>query len=303
MINPQDYLFLDKGKTTINQPDLVSEQQVKLKEIGEQLRQFRETNAISLERVAAVTMIRLDLLEAIEKGNLSELPEAIYTKGLIKKYADIMGLEGDSLAAKLPVVSPVVKSEIKPSRFSLPQLRPHHLYVVYVALIFLSVSILPRLMRNDLAVTTNNLPASQDLVAVKSPSEKEVTLVKSNKNTTPNQTITPQAMGSHTQISVSNNNTPTASGKTQPVNVSLIVKDESWVLVEVDGKKEFEGLLTAGTEQTWTAQQKLVVVAGNAGGVFLAVNNEQAKQLGAPGKVEEVILKAVEDSHQKTLQN
>jgi cytoskeletal protein RodZ len=301
MINQKDYLFLDKGKTTINQPDLVSEQQVKLKEIGEQLRQFRETNAISLERVAAVTMIRLDLLEAIENGNLSALPEAIYTKGLIKKYADIMGLEGDDLAAKLPVVSPVVQSEIKPSRFSLPQLRPHHLYVVYVGLIFLSVSILPRLMKNNLTVTTAT-PTSEQVATVQSPTAKEVTLVKADK-TTPSQTITPQKMGSHTQISVSNNNTPTASGKTQPVNVSLIVKDESWVLVEVDGKKEFEGLLTAGTEQTWTAQQKLVVVAGNAGGVFLAVNNEQAKQLGAPGKVEEVILKAVEDSQEKTLKN
>ncbi|MGL5511403.1 MAG: helix-turn-helix domain-containing protein [Microcoleaceae cyanobacterium] len=301
MINQQDYLFLDKGKTTINQPDLVTEQQVKLKEIGEQLRQFRETNAISLERVSAVTMIRLDLLEAIENGNLSALPEAIYTKGLIKKYADIMGLEGDSLAAKLPIVSPVVKSDIKPTKFTFPQLRPHHLYVVYVALIFLSLSILPRLMRNDLAVTTNNLPVSEGLASVKPPTEKEVTLVKSSKP--PAQTITPQAAGTHTQISVSNNNRPTASGKTQPVNVSLIVKDESWVLVEVDGKKEFEGLLTAGTERNWTAQQKLVVVAGNAGGVFLAVNNEQAKQLGAPGKVEEVILKAVEDSQEKTLKN
>jgi cytoskeletal protein RodZ len=301
MINQQDYLFLDKGKTTINQPDLVSEQQVKLKEIGEQLRQFRETNSISLERVAAVTMIRLDLLEAIENGNLSALPEAIYTKGLIKKYADIMGLEGDSLAAKLPVVSPVMQSEIKPSRFSLPQLRPHHLYVVYVGLIFLSVSILPRLMKNNLTVTTA-VPTSEQVAAVQAPTAKELTLVKADK-TTPSQTITPQKIGSHTQISVSNNNTPTASGKTQPVNVSLIVKDESWVLVEVDGKKAFEGLLTAGTEQTWTAQQKLVVVAGNAGGVFLAVNNQQAKQLGAPGKVEEVILKAVEDSQEKTLKN
>lgn len=300
MINQQNYLFLDKEKTITDQPNLVAEQQTKLKEIGEQLNQFREANSISLERVSAVTMIRLDLLEAIENGDLSALPEVIYTKGLIKKYADIMGLDGDSWAAKLPVDSPVIESETPSTQLTLPQLRPHHLYVVYVAVIFSSVSILPHLMKNNLTLTTKSLPVPDQTVAVKSPDQKAVTLVKSGKK--PTQTIT-KSMGTHTEISVSNNNTPTASGKTQPVNVGLIVKDESWVLIEVDGKKEFEGLLTAGTEQNWTAQQKLVVVAGNAGGVFLAVNNEQAKQLGAPGKVEEVILKAVENSNEKPLEN
>ena len=66
----------------------------------------------------------------------------------------------------------------------------------------------------------------------------------------------------------------------KPVMVSITFKAESWMQIEVDGKTEFEGTLPTGTVRTWQADRKLVVVAGNAGGVMIAVNNGQAEQLG-----------------------
>jgi hypothetical protein len=44
--------------------------------------------------------------------------------------------------------------------------------------------------------------------------------------------------------------------------------------------------------RTWQANRELTVRAGNAGGVYVAVNNANAKQLGQPGKVEEVTYRA-----------
>jgi hypothetical protein len=63
-------------------------------------------------------------------------------------------------------------------------------------------------------------------------------------------------------------------------------------VIEVDGKTEFEGTLEGGTERSWKAKDKVVVVAGNAGGVLVTVNNGEAKRLGEPGQVEEVVFKA-----------
>jgi hypothetical protein len=72
------------------------------------------------------------------------------------------------------------------------------------------------------------------------------------------------------------------------VVVELKVKEDCWVRVVADGKTTFEGVLPRGTHRVWQADRSLTVRAGNAGGVYVAVNNANAKQLGLPGKVEEV---------------
>ena len=36
-----------------------------------------------------------------------------------------------------------------------------------------------------------------------------------------------------------------------------------------------------GTHQIWKAEEQLTVKAGNAGGVLVSVNKEEAKQMGA----------------------
>lgn len=59
--------------------------------------------------------------------------------------------------------------------------------------------------------------------------------------------------------------------------------------VIVDGQRVYEGILAPGTQRTWTAKQKLVMRAGNAGGVLVAVNGTQPKPMGQAGAVEEAV--------------
>jgi hypothetical protein len=80
------------------------------------------------------------------------------------------------------------------------------------------------------------------------------------------------------------------------VRIGLTLKAESWIEVVADGQTQFQGILPEGTKRTWEAKQELFVKAGNAGGVLMAVNDGQAKQMGAPGKVEEVTVKANPES-------
>ena len=58
--------------------------------------------------------------------------------------------------------------------------------------------------------------------------------------------------------------------------------------VIADGRTEYEGILQQGDIRVWTAEEKLTMRAGNAGGVLVAYNNNKAEKLGEPGKVEEV---------------
>ena len=65
---------------------------------------------------------------------------------------------------------------------------------------------------------------------------------------------------------------------------------QSWVRIVVDGKTEFEGVLSEGTKRAWEANKQLVLRAGNAGGIMVSLNDGTAKRLGEPGAVEEVTL-------------
>ncbi len=68
----------------------------------------------------------------------------------------------------------------------------------------------------------------------------------------------------------------------------MTVKTESWIRVIADGKQLFEGLLPQGTQRTWVANERLTMRVGNAGGVLVSHNQEEAKPLGQLGQVEEI---------------
>lgn len=280
----KNLFFLFFKTTKKNQHSQEPEPAQKLAEIGTRLRQFREQHSIGLEKVALVTMIRRDLLQAIEEGQLDQLPEPVYTQGLIKRYAEAMGLDGAEFAYFYQT-QPQVRSEPKPSWGDWPQLRPMHLYLFYIFLIIFSVNGLSQLMtpsgeRAQTDAGSGELAQQQDL------GSEPVNFAGSKS----------RKVDTYTAVEASRNgenlNKDRAGDK--PVMVSVSFKDESWMQVEVDGKTEFEGTLPSGTVRTWQAQERLVVIAGNAGGVMVAVNNGQAEQLGAPGVVKEVVYKAGE---------
>ncbi|MEG4395586.1 RodZ domain-containing protein [Microcoleus sp. BROC3] len=257
--------------------------QKKLAEIGAQLRQYREQQSICLDKVAVVTMIRRNLLQAIEDGQLDQLPEPVYTQGLIKRYAEAMGLDGNQFAEFFPI-EPPPRSRTKLSWQDGPQLRPMHLYLFYTFLIICSVNSLSQLMGGS--VTAKNGAGAEEL-ALWQQEQARLAAEASNplKNQQPDSYEAVEAVRTGQSLNKSGN---------KPVMVSVTFKAESWMQIEVDGKTEFEGTLPSGTVRTWGAQKQLVVVAGNAGGVMVAVNNGQAEQLGDPGVAKEVVFKANE---------
>jgi cytoskeletal protein RodZ len=251
--------------------------QKKLAAIGSQLREYREQQSISLDKVAVVTMIRRNLLQAIEDGQLDQLPEPVYTQGLIKRYAEAMGLDGAQFADFFPI-EPPPRSTAKLSWQNGPQLRPMHLYLFYTFLIICSVNVLSQLMGGSL--TAKNSTETKELAI----EQEQARLAQSaSKNQKPDSYDAVEATRSGQNLDKFGN---------KPVMVNVSFKQESWMKIEVDGKPEFEGTLPSGTVRTWQAQNKLVVLAGNAGGVMIAVNNGQAEQLGESGVAKEVVFTA-----------
>jgi cytoskeletal protein RodZ len=64
-----------------------------LQEIGEFLRDARKAKGMTLEDVEKVTRIRRQYLEAIENGDVSEMPGEVQLRGFIRIYASAVGLD------------------------------------------------------------------------------------------------------------------------------------------------------------------------------------------------------------------
>ncbi|NMG06102.1 helix-turn-helix domain-containing protein [Brasilonema sp. UFV-L1] len=115
-----------------------------LRQIGQQLRQVRESQGLSLSQLHVYTHVPLHHMEALEKGDWELLPEDVYVRGFIRVMGNALGLNGTNLVASLPAPEPVkailpYKYEHK-SNFGLGiALHPVHFYLGYAALVAGSV--------------------------------------------------------------------------------------------------------------------------------------------------------------------
>ncbi|MEM9003615.1 MAG: RodZ domain-containing protein [Cyanobacteria bacterium P01_F01_bin.86] len=251
-------------------PDINQLYREQLAYIGRHLREVREASSLSFEALGEKTLIRPSLLQAIETAQVNQLPEPVYTRALIRRFGDSLGLDGEALASQY--FAPAHRQR-SPSFWQVsfaPQLRPSHLYGIYVLLIAIAISALSYTLKRT-AYRTNTLPVLEGNAA------EEVML--------------PQA-GSTSQASDSSKvkaEAVPAAVASAPVRLEMKMKDQSWMRITADNEVVFEGILKAGDDRTWTAKERIIIRSGNAGGVLVSFNEGTPKPLGQPGMVAEVI--------------
>jgi transcriptional regulator with XRE-family HTH domain len=73
---------------------------------GARLRQRREERNIALATIADQTKIKLSLLEALERDDVSQWPSGIFRRAYIRAYADSIGLNPDAVVREFLEVHP-----------------------------------------------------------------------------------------------------------------------------------------------------------------------------------------------------
>jgi hypothetical protein len=81
--------------------------------------------------------------------------------------------------------------------------------------------------------------------------------------------------------------TATPTPLAQLIELTADARQRAWMSVTVDGEVVFEQVMEADTQESWQAQQVMVVRTGNAGGVEVTVNGEAQGALGSAGSIEE----------------
>jgi cytoskeleton protein RodZ len=67
-------------------------------ELGEILKNEREAKGLTVKAVMEATKISRVIILALESGDRSVLPHPVYTKGFVKSYARLLGLDPDELS-------------------------------------------------------------------------------------------------------------------------------------------------------------------------------------------------------------
>jgi cytoskeleton protein RodZ len=121
-----------------SEPALPPSREAILLQLGQDLKQQRQTKGLSLQELHTQTYVPLHHLKALEEGQLDKLPEDIYIRGFVRQIGNALDMNGVKLAATIPIpesAKRVVSSWQQKAAFKpVAQLSPVHLYVGYAAL-------------------------------------------------------------------------------------------------------------------------------------------------------------------------
>ena len=68
--------------------------------LGDMLRSERERQGLSIRDIEKGTSIRALYIESIEKGDYSQLPGEVYTKGFIRNYANFLKMDAAAVVKR-----------------------------------------------------------------------------------------------------------------------------------------------------------------------------------------------------------
>lgn len=249
---------------------------------GARLKKIRLEKGLSLEDVHKKTKIHLNILKAIEDDNLVGM-SPIYTKGFLKIYCQLLGLDPKDY---VPGYQQVKSQSFSPA-VNRPQERAPSLRKVYANLeilkkinfkglikpVFKSTVVILVILgfinlgkvfsrRRAMVPRQAHKQASVDKPAVKEAVKNDATSLKSQKASSP---VSPKPVP-------------------QTLKLTLRAKDASWVHLSIDGKVAFHAILKKGKIETWEAKERIEFSLGNAGGVELELNGKIIPVLGRKGQ-------------------
>ncbi|MDJ0510082.1 MAG: DUF4115 domain-containing protein [Crocosphaera sp.] len=332
-----------------------------IKKIASYLNQQRVKQGLTLEDIASLTFVRLPMLKALEAGDVEQLPELIYVQGFIRRYGEVLKLDGYGLSHQIKasdkeksaispnlvapaVIDSSVGAQAPPTMMntsssqsvgvtSQPRTLVHpsedtpevsrgswfkglQLYWLYFIILGGAIAGLfylfaaPPAKQETVQIQDTETVTTRAITQEKSQPEVSVSptqfitkpeTIISSEEPSPILETTAETAPTTTPVEVPSNTTPTLAIAPETsltanneefsenrIKAALQLEGDSWLQVSVDGNVEYEGILEQGSQQSWDAQENLIIRAGNAGAVKLSVNNKPPEVLGELGEVKTV---------------
>jgi len=242
--------------------------------VGDILRAAREKKGLTFKDVENETSIRSLYIESIEKGDYGALPGAVYTKGFIRNYATMLGLDSDAVLKQYydetntaaPASAGPEAEEARTADPADPPFQSGMDFHDRVEKSHRSQNILIVVGVIALAVVGSvyYFFGSDDTASTVKPGA-----VQTQEKAQPAPLETKPAV------------------PMDGVEVAAKFSARCWTQVTADGKTIYEGTAEKGQTFTWKGKDRVVVTAGNAGAVELTWNGKEQGKLGQDGDVVE----------------
>ncbi len=270
-----------------------------LGEIGTILKTQRERLGFTLSNVENQIFIPERYLAAIENGSLEELPSTVQGRGMVKNYAQFLGLDPEPLLLNYAEVLQARLSKVRKHApdtggfFSLRGwlrrfLASPTIIWVGVVLLIVSVSIWSSVLifgnRGAAPESTATIPGVADILL---PSLTHTPTLE-QAQTTPGEievevALTPELENPDVEEGEPTS-TPQLTGN-EKIQIQLIIIQRSWVRVTVDNILAFEGRLLPGSVKLFGGELNIEILTGNAAGVEVIYNQRDLGVMGLYGEV------------------
>lgn len=232
--------------------------------LGAELRKQREIRGISLKEIADATKISRRYLEALESDDHSVLPAPVFTRGFVREFARHIGLDAEEMADRYNEAARSggeLPEDGESHSQPLPLVRVDRNLVVF-AILLVAFSVVVWWVWSHMGAP------SEDESPVAVTSAIEPAEAPPDIESPPEEVPVPEV--------------PAADR----LELRVTVTQDTWVILEIDGKPSTNEVLRAGDVRSFSAGNELrFEVVGNAGGLDLTLNGLPVPPLGASGRV------------------
>jgi hypothetical protein len=268
-------------------------------QIGQKLKSAREGQNLTLTQIWERTKIPMHHLQSMEAGGSDDLPETVYVAGFIKRYADIVGLNGQALSDEYRKEAVTEPSGNGNGHFARPrQNKGGAQQAVVVPAPYMGKTRIESGAPNLLKMMV--FPALSVLMLI----TLIALLLKWHSDTNTNQ-VDPSMLNLATKYNQVPATAPTVGPPTQtptigtapaaatpdaPMNTSFVVTASKHVWLDVhaisSGESLFTGNLEAGDRRDFKDAQGIRIRAGDGGKVTVE-SDGKSENVGAQGKISE----------------
>ncbi len=285
---------------------VTEDESASLAEVGETLRSQRELLGLSREDVERHTHLRIHYLQALERGDMDALPSTVQGSGMLKNYAEFLGLDPEPLLLRFA-------EDLQSKLFERRQTRPARGRATRQTRKTNNVP--RRIFSRDVIVSGFivifligfALWAGMRIAAVRSavepaptpPSIAEVLLPSATITIVPTATATiPSPIDEAADAEaggavVEAEEAPfTLEDAQKLIRIQISIRQRAYMRITVDGEIEYDGRVTSGGDYAFAGDETVEILTGNAAGLHVTYNGVELGVLGFYGEVVNFVITA-----------
>ncbi|HHS49604.1 MAG TPA: hypothetical protein ENN07_00605 [candidate division Zixibacteria bacterium] len=255
-----------------------------MRNLGEYLQQMREARGITREEISKLTRIGLQYVIALEEGDYESLPPDIYVRGFIKSYGEALGADIEELLTRYesekpkpkarrifsgfvkespPYESPIPQGKLGKKKIIPKKVQLSSSTLLLSAILVVAVAAIVVLISMNRDSRTTPITSVTDVVSSDS-------LMANGRRLA--STLTREDLTQEILLKLGEINPAWAIGRADSLNLTVLARQKTWVLVETDYRRAYRGDIEPGDTLRFTAKNAFFLTMGAPNAMHLSIN-------------------------------